>query len=173
MKLRPQMQLRFRDEAQFEQMSAMAAARGLSMNEWVLRQVEESEDLKRGLASVAGLLRIPVRGVSSGYKASETGSVSAVETGVEEGGKGDEPSVVQPGGEGRSEGGDVVGNEIVREHDSGPVEASTEVKAVTIPARIPGVTTASKLPMPSRPKVSACPECRSLNGMHQKGCSKR
>ena len=50
------MQLRFRDQGQFERMSAISAARGLSMNEWVLRQVEASEDLKMGLARVAHLV---------------------------------------------------------------------------------------------------------------------
>ena len=44
---------------------------------------------------------------------------------------------------------------------------------VTIATQIPGVTRASQLPMPSRPAVRACPECGSLGGMHQKGCSKR
>ena len=42
MKLRPQVQLRFRDEAQYEQMKKNAAAAKLSLNEWLLRKLEEA-----------------------------------------------------------------------------------------------------------------------------------
>jgi hypothetical protein len=55
MKFRPQFQLRFRSEEQAGAVNDMAAARGLSVNEWVLRQIEASGDLKKGLAEVAGL----------------------------------------------------------------------------------------------------------------------
>jgi hypothetical protein len=40
MKLRPQFQLRLRDEAQFHQVKALADVAGLSVNEWLVRQIE-------------------------------------------------------------------------------------------------------------------------------------
>lgn len=40
MKFRPQVQLRFRDEGQYEGCKGRAAGEGVSLNEWVLRQIE-------------------------------------------------------------------------------------------------------------------------------------
>lgn len=40
MKLRPQVQLRFRDEGQYERLKGLARESGLSLNEWLLRKVE-------------------------------------------------------------------------------------------------------------------------------------
>ena len=42
MKFRPQVQLRFRDEAQFAEVRARADRQRLSLNEWLLRAVEVS-----------------------------------------------------------------------------------------------------------------------------------
>lgn len=41
MKFRPQMQLRFRDEKQYEAVKKQAAKEKLSVNEWVIRQFEK------------------------------------------------------------------------------------------------------------------------------------
>jgi hypothetical protein len=57
MKLRPQFNLRFRSAEQFVQFRDIAAARGLAVNEWLLRQAEASEDVALGLAAIAGLNR--------------------------------------------------------------------------------------------------------------------
>ena len=57
MKLRPQFNLRFRSAEQFTQIQDIAAARGLAVNEWLLRQAEASEDVALGLAAIAGLNR--------------------------------------------------------------------------------------------------------------------
>lgn len=57
MKLRPQFNLRFRDAEQFKQIQDIAAASGLAVNEWLLRQAEASEDVALGLAAIAGLNR--------------------------------------------------------------------------------------------------------------------
>ena len=57
MKLRPQFNLRLRDLDQFVQFQNIAAAKGISVNEWLLRQAEVSEDVKLSLAEIAGLNR--------------------------------------------------------------------------------------------------------------------
>lgn len=41
MKFRPQMQLRFRDEKQYREIKMAAQLAKLSVNEWVLQQVEK------------------------------------------------------------------------------------------------------------------------------------
>lgn len=40
MKFRPQMQLRFRDEKQYEAVKKVAAKEKLSANEWIVQQIE-------------------------------------------------------------------------------------------------------------------------------------
>lgn len=42
MKFRPQMQLRFRDEAQYNSVKAKAEKEGVSVNEWVVCLVEDA-----------------------------------------------------------------------------------------------------------------------------------
>ena len=59
--LRPQFNLRFRSAEQFVQFRDIAAARGLAVNEWLLRQAEASEDVALGLAAIAGLNRAEAR----------------------------------------------------------------------------------------------------------------
>ena len=46
MKLRPQMQLRFRDVEQFTDVKTIAAEERLSVNEWVLQRIEQVPMLK-------------------------------------------------------------------------------------------------------------------------------
>jgi hypothetical protein len=48
MKLRPQFNLRFRDVAQFELVMGEAERDKVSMNEWILRHLEESCVVLRG-----------------------------------------------------------------------------------------------------------------------------
>ena len=48
MKFRPQVQLRFRDEEQFEAVKKAAEGLELSVNEWVVRQVEQGLGVKKG-----------------------------------------------------------------------------------------------------------------------------
>lgn len=42
MKFRPQMQLRFRGEEQFNQVKAISLKLGVSTNEWLLQQIEKA-----------------------------------------------------------------------------------------------------------------------------------
>jgi len=44
MKFRPQIQLRFRDEADYARVKSLAAAEAISVNEWVLRKTEADND---------------------------------------------------------------------------------------------------------------------------------
>jgi len=48
MKLRPQMQLRFRDVDQFVDVKTLAREEKLSVNEWILQRIEEEPLLKGG-----------------------------------------------------------------------------------------------------------------------------
>jgi len=57
MKMRPQFNLRPRDAEQFKKIQDIAAARGIAVNEWILRQVECCEDMNLGLAEIGGLNR--------------------------------------------------------------------------------------------------------------------
>src|SRR5882672_1469645 len=43
MKLRPQVQLRFRDEGQWEGFKELASSEALSLNEWILRKLENGQ----------------------------------------------------------------------------------------------------------------------------------
>lgn len=47
MKFRPQVQLRFRDEGQYIRCKDLAADEQLSLNEWILRKVENGREGKR------------------------------------------------------------------------------------------------------------------------------
>jgi hypothetical protein len=55
MKLRPQVQLRFRDVAQFEVLRKSAQSEGLSFNEWILRVLEAKDGRVRD--GVSGRVR--------------------------------------------------------------------------------------------------------------------
>jgi hypothetical protein len=50
MKLRPQVQLRFRDEGQWELCTRAAAGAGVSLNEWILRRLENKNGNDEGAA---------------------------------------------------------------------------------------------------------------------------
>lgn len=60
MKFRPAMPLRFRSEAQFEEVKALAEKAGESANEWILMQVEKGnpglvgEEPKKVMPKVRG-----------------------------------------------------------------------------------------------------------------------
>jgi hypothetical protein len=54
MKLRPQVQLRFRDVAQFEVLRKSAQSEGLSFNEWILRVLEAKDGRVRDGVSGGG-----------------------------------------------------------------------------------------------------------------------
>lgn len=41
MKFRPQVQLRFRGEGQFDGVKGLASKEGVSVNEWILEQIEK------------------------------------------------------------------------------------------------------------------------------------
>ena len=82
MKLRPQFNLRFRSAEQFTQIQDIAAARGLAVNEWLLRQAEASEDVALGLAAIAGLNRTK-GGTNGKEKVAEVAAEKAGEIGRE------------------------------------------------------------------------------------------
>ena len=76
MKLRPQFNLRLRDLDQFVQFQNIAAAKGISVNEWLLRQAEASEDVALGLAAIAGLNQTK-GGTNGKEKVAEVAATSA------------------------------------------------------------------------------------------------
>lgn len=73
MKFRPQVQLRFRDEFQFEQMKAAATAASLSLNEFVLRKLE-AENGKSGGSDSKQVQRI-TGDVPAGVRQDSNGGV--------------------------------------------------------------------------------------------------
>jgi predicted Zn-ribbon and HTH transcriptional regulator len=82
--LRPQFNLRFRSAEQFTQIQDIAAARGLAVNEWLLRQAEASEDVAIGLAAIAGL-NLAKGGTNGKEKFAEVAAEKAGEIGRENG----------------------------------------------------------------------------------------
>jgi hypothetical protein len=76
MKFRPQIQLRFRDEGQYVLVKDLAAKDGLSLNEWILRKVENGGNQRQGgtVSNVVSSGRV-LRGTRKSGKRRDSGSV--------------------------------------------------------------------------------------------------
>jgi hypothetical protein len=83
MKFRPQIQLRFRSEEQYTHVKALASKIGISINEWILQKLEETERLvRKGKPQATGQKPDEVEGgvpsVSLGGNGPKTGQEGGV-----------------------------------------------------------------------------------------------
>lgn len=86
MKLRPQVQLRFRDAEQFLAVKARAAGHGLSVNEWILQRIEHKAPSLRGEGVMPsdGVRELAQqntqRAVTGDHRAETSGEAHTIET---------------------------------------------------------------------------------------------